>query len=339
MAEFNPYVVRRFYDLQQQLKRHVNESSIGSKLSIGPSGPTGTQGSTGPRGVTGAVGMTGAAGAGSTGPTGPSGFRGATGPRGYTGPNGAQGFTGPTGYTGALGPTGVRGISGPTGPTGATGYVGFTGAQGTTGGKGATGPSVIVANANFTDLSGVAITTKNTESAVLFQRNIQKYVLRVPFCYAQSIHGVIDLTRWTIGQYKNITNNDVWSSITIEPPCTSIPGLATVDFTLPSDNISIAARNYPVTVEFKLVLNLTMPSVSDNTAAQMEIVYSGGFYPYGYPNVSGFFHLITDVAYVITDTSVLPAYTSGSTAAYKQFRVDFSPIGSCNCSMTIFMHE
>ena len=213
--EFDPYVLRRFYDLQNASKRDANKYF--GRQQLGPIGHTGPVGATGPRGATGAVGATGSAGApGVVGATGPT-IIGATGPTGAVGTNGAAGTPGATGPTGAGGPGGV----GATGPTGPTGAVGATGATGATGARltGATGPAF-----NFADTTLSAMTNltflPNSTSALIYDRVLTKYVNRPPRFYTITFTGDVILANYRsfTPPYTNLFDSTKWSSLTYSTP-------------------------------------------------------------------------------------------------------------------------
>lgn len=151
------YVLRRFRELENQLKRTAGHSPIGNSRTLGPMGATGPRGPTGPQGPTGAI---------INGSTGTKGF---TGPAGVTGSSGVPGtVTGPTGLTGPIGPTGA---TGPVGSAG-SGTPGATGAQGSTGAMGATGPAGAGGATGPTGAAGASINYTSTVLSALSNVNV-----------------------------------------------------------------------------------------------------------------------------------------------------------------------
>jgi hypothetical protein len=141
--------------------------------------------------------------------------------------------------------------------------------------------------------------------------------------------------------YNTITNflrNTCWTSLTIGTPTFTQAGVCTLDTTLASNNISIAARNFPLFFEMKITMNYNAASVSDGNASGMQILYQGGFFPSSYPRFDQGFNIPTDVTYVISDFTVVGV--SGSTSTCTPYmRVDSNPDGTCNCAISINIFE
>ena len=339
MAEFNTYVLRRFYDLQYQLKRIIDNSKIGYATSFGATGATGLNGPTGALGFTGPAGATGPIGYGFSGATGFTGAQGFTGPTGATGSRGATGPTGPTGFTGPAGFTGARGFTGPRGATGATGPTGFTGATGVLGVTGPTGPNTLVASLNLENLTNVQITDTTLEVPVRYDKALSKYVLKVPLHYTQHLYGALDLTKFPAYFTEvNFLIASNWTSLTVGTPCVTRPGIITLDTT--TGTISITSNPYPLTFEMDIVLCFSAVNASDSAVNNMALVISGGFF-YSNINPDGFHSVPTDIATRISSFGVIAPNTN-STGAYAgswKFRNDTGATGTLKCAITFHFYE
>jgi hypothetical protein len=230
-AEFDQYVLRRFYDLQYRMKRLVEQTDFGYKSALGPfgaTGPTGSRGTVGLMGASGVIGITGPMGS-----TGPSGGTGITGPRGATGINGingsagVRGFTGPTGITGS----GTIGATGATGSSGATGSTGVAGPAGSTGATGAAGAAYSYASKTISTLNDVNNIALTRTSALHGDGETSTYTNKLPRGYAITIKGSFPMANY---QDNNIPVNNLfdftrWTSYSINTPSSCGPAMISFD--------------------------------------------------------------------------------------------------------------
>jgi hypothetical protein len=219
MTEFNTYVLTRFYDLQYRLKRSVEHSILGYKLSLGPmghSGPTGVIGITGPYGNMGGIGSSGAIGI--------TGNSGATGPTGPTGPRGNAGVLGADGEVGATGPVGVTGIGG----TGATGALGVIGRAGATGPVGATGPTGAIgvpfdySSRLISNLNNVGNIDTSLTTALKADGNYNSFTNKLPKAFTITVKGSFPMANYQNSNIPvyNLLDFSRWTTYTVGTPTT-----------------------------------------------------------------------------------------------------------------------